>query len=663
MVSLAQLSSDVLSLILGLADLDITSLRLWRCGCRSLNAKLARSVTELDLRPVIADELLLPRMLLDLRRLRKLSLYALKINPKKPKFWSRTMERLPEWLEVLEISSESVIHAFLNYAPGWPDYKTLLVETHYDRGLSSCWDIGAKFPRLESLKIEEILETSPNPSSFTLFGLLPALPSTLTVFSTGNMNLPYEAPFNALLPRSLTLLDSHLTMESASADPDAFSEDWSLMPPGLTRIESLVDLTTVCDYTGSADWLPKAVRHVQIPICSHALDLPSHIESLSVTLCTEDIGGHQITSDWARNLPPKLTSLSSSLSAWNPDPDLIGLMPRSLTHFDVGMICSNSWRTHFGYDPVNEELWHENQLASHLWPPRLESASVSLQSVPAMIGVLPPTIKTLTVDLCLIDKDEFPSNLLPPQLTTLHFKVMRSPLNASKGFPESLTDVSFSIHDDGHLKPQTISNLPSSVTHLSVHSDTRYGYGVHRMPPWILPLHLRLLEIHVFKIEWIKDLPPTLEHFAIDRLSSKNPPHFHFETVETPILLDFSKFPHHLNLLHLGETDTLFKVIPSSFASLPSLTSLQFPFGVLVPSSTLRYLPQSMSHLSLLGFKEESEGDLAFIPPRIYYLNLGAVKYDKPIIAENWPIYALESIPPEREETRRLIKKRIIQRS
>lgn len=664
MISLERLPPDVLGLILGLPDMIIATMRLWRCGCRLLMVKLANSVTEADMRPLVAEEYLLPRMLLDFRRLRKLSLHSLEINLKNPNFWLRTTESLPGWLEVLEISSTNASHAFLNYAPGWTKDTPLFIETQFYRGPSNCWDIGSKFPRLESLKVENFYASDP----FSVADLFPALPSTLTHFSSGEAILIYEPPFASLLPESLRILNANLELNSSRLDVVAFDDDWSRAPPGLDHIDSLVDTATECAYTGSAEWIPRAVHNAQVVICSHALDLPSHLESLIISHCEGCHFNREMTADWAYSLPPTLKSLGTwSPSRWAFHPSIISNLPRTLTFLDIGHFVAKDWETFFGYDAANEERWRQNQLSSHLWPPGLETMWMALGNLTAVIGALPATIKTLELDLCVVDEHEFPTHLLPPQLTKLSFKVTRTPLLVSAAFPNTLTDVSFDLFMNEFAKWQTISNLPSSVTRLSISSRSRYSSPIHHRMPWRLPPHLRKLEIHVLQPDWLKQLPQTLEHLVIHRLVVFNSRHFYMVTAEVKeedyLPFDLSKFPPHLSLLRVAECEHPHKLIPPSFVSLPSLTSLYLPFSILAPSATLKFLPQAMESLTLLGFRQDDDNDLSFFPPHIYSLNLGATKYDLPIIGETWPIRAIHSIPPEREKTRRCIQRRLIDQS
>lgn len=102
-MNLAGLSADVLGLLLSSASSSFLILRLWKCGNRALNSKLAAGVTHVHLDQVQALRSPYPRMLSELRQLRCLTLKALSSLMENLEDLVKELHKLPESLQELRI--------------------------------------------------------------------------------------------------------------------------------------------------------------------------------------------------------------------------------------------------------------------------------------------------------------------------------------------------------------------------------------------------------------------------------------------------------------------------------------------------------------------------------------------------------------------------------
>lgn len=164
MLLLADLPFFILDQILGNESTSYTSIKLWQCGSKLLNAKLCRGLTFLKLKAhKLCLSVQVPRMIFALESLRHLDIDAgsCSLVPSR-NFWPSLITRLPKTLETLILEQpQGLRYCFMNYpAPSTTEGLTTLgailpspIITNYPRGASPAIDLEKCFPRLRRLEL------------------------------------------------------------------------------------------------------------------------------------------------------------------------------------------------------------------------------------------------------------------------------------------------------------------------------------------------------------------------------------------------------------------------------------------------------------------------------------------------------------------------------
>lgn len=362
--SLSALPADVLGLILSYDQVSHLVVRLWKAGDPRLNARLAVGVTKVELRRLTGFNTLLPSVLSQLRGLTHLVLKSSLMFFLQPSYWFSALRALPNSLTCLEIMANDTDLAFLNYGANY-------ASTTYERGESSCIDLGALFPRLATLKLRKIsLE------------LLPALPSTLTALSF--VETDFTNNFVHKLPKSLQLLDIDLTIElEDSVDANSGADSYPLLdqfanaPTGM-ELSNMI-LTASTDADSWASLVPRGLRSLTLEEGSTLTpsilsQFPSSLTRLKIVelgelnwnLFVEQ--GHGI---WPSNL------LSLDLHMNGLQTGYLAATPRTLTTLDIHF--------YFGYAP-------RPQLHAEELPPLLRRLNIYGEAPYILNGMLPESI-------------------------------------------------------------------------------------------------------------------------------------------------------------------------------------------------------------------------------------------------------------------------------
>lgn len=585
---LSHLPSDLLGFILGESDSSYLVLDLWICGDKLLNAKMASSVTyiELELHPCHFGNY--PRMLSEFRSLRYLSLKSSYDLMKNVADWRLELSKLSDGLETLRLESPDARCAFLNFAPDWSLDSPSFIQTQYPRGRSSFMDIESKFPKLHTLHLVS--------EGDILADDLAGLPSTLTVLSTSYIIISTGTSSKIdQLPPSLLKLDADIDIEEGCLE-GAYLEAWSRAPPQLESIRKI----TWFDSINTTSWLPTSLTECTI---AHGHMIPHLPLSLnSITLSSFDTSYSNISlSSWASLLPSHLTRLTLDPSN---DESLFSLganirqLPETLTSLSLP-------HRSFGGSLIDWSEVRQESIApgaDNLWPPRLKELRLGGHTVRAKdVSLLPTTLTSLEIaigdyqgaatryGIGQIDKHFLPSQLTSLQLTARWAKSALESLSVPLHFPSTITNLEI---EEWHVN--WFAAIPRSTSSLLI----KRLHGVHRSSL-------------TARDDVFKELPSALKCLAIDRLDG--PP---------------------AELLFGGAAFST-----QSFASLPSLSELRVVNIGSFPAKVLRSLPRGMLtlHIELDSLNKE---DAPFIPSRLKsFLLLGSdISWRMPHIAEHWPL-------------------------
>ena len=272
MTSLSHLSSDVLGLMIDSSRSFYVYLRLYLCGNMSLNSKLSSGVTRIKLECREHYRFSrFPRSILSLRNLRRLTIKSTNNVLDNPLEWRSILNSLPPTLERLKLCFPESEMSLLDYAPHATEDDLTYIYKHYPQGQSRLIDIGALFPHLHTLKIDD---------SSDLNEIVPqdylGLPPTLTFLGLG---LQLELSCISLLPRSLTHLDADLYY--IQADPSALAQAWSLAPPNLQTVRS------ICFGNINPSFLPLSLTETNLQTSLNpefARSLPRNLRTLCILL-------------------------------------------------------------------------------------------------------------------------------------------------------------------------------------------------------------------------------------------------------------------------------------------------------------------------------------------------------------------------------------------
>ena len=228
MAFLQNLPPEILDLILRDSHLAVT---LWQCGNHGLNRRLSSGITELSLHYFPYKELSLPKLVLELPKLKSLELYASKSLLEEMETWSYIRAQLPRTLESLTIDFDSD-QVFLDFdSAGFVEGDYVPNRNH---GYISIESI---LPNLQNLELKR--------SRLQVHrSFLSSLPPSLTSLTIDNGN--FTLPFMSLLPPNIKYLDLNAnwsTYNVTDVETQPCFDDLASTPPGLILEQLRTNLT------------------------------------------------------------------------------------------------------------------------------------------------------------------------------------------------------------------------------------------------------------------------------------------------------------------------------------------------------------------------------------------------------------------------------------
>lgn len=617
-------------------------LRLWRCGNRALQAKLAYGVTHIRLRQLPALNSVWPRMLSSFHNLRSLHLTASNGFSEGPNTVYSELVKLPETLETLDILVPNILSCFELSEDGRPQYPPI-------RDL---------FPRLKSLSFLEAPKfgSQSRKQVWNWTNFLAQLPSSLTSLSLPDLR--FAAPscsFMSLLPRSLVTLDTCVLLD---VDSQVLLADVNQAPTSLTQIRNVEQVREGYPH------LPKSLTSVSMSGGFWdeftSTMAPPHLANLVIAQMDIESFGSSL---WTASLPARLTTLSLFVESIKLNVSLIGSLPRTIT-------CLQGNQTPL-FDWLDLKRGQEDGSLAESWPPDLQTLRCLGPVFDTIcLSFLPDTIKTLTFGKYHIPSaDDRPGDsLLAPkylprsltrwdQGTADHSQSSSQTLDFTFGdactsadFPPGLEAVRLSSYTSSQRLGR-LECLPDSVTDLhlafeAVKYDKRYE-KIHKERraalatpelwtdcPWDFPPHLKQLTMSLWRRDWFAAVPKTVTIFSSNLLYGMKKAPSHTDL--------FEELPSGLIELQIGSDDATSDDMFSSrcFSALPHLTILNVPWTETYPSMVLRSVSRDLIILKI-QLKSLEVDDAAFLPR-----GLVSARF-QPKIFENvnlWPI--LQYYPP-----------------
>ena len=524
MNSLRSCPPAILDLILRNSPHAIT---LWQCGDKNLNLRLSSGITELSLHYFPYKEFSIPKMVLELPKLKTFELYSSRsLTSHHTSRWVRLRELLPRTLEALTINSWDSHQVFIDFERAHQVDGACIPDSNH--GYISIESI---LPSLRTLNLKRS-------SGAVDLSFLSSLPPSLTSLTVDYSN--FSLPFMALLPSNLQYLDCTL-----SITPKGFAFETQKVLNGLANTPRDLVLNRM-----ESNLTTEQLLTVQLPPGLNALALwglttcpPSVIEHLPRSLTQLDIA---LTLDWAmfsdfegnagKNgpvhscWPPSLQSLFLRLIDCKRG--TLAALPRKLKHLHITILTG---------DPC---AFYAEEL-----PPGLASLQLAAKPCPYVKGTFPPTLtricctKTMeALRFCapittlneLIVRDPFYSELplvpYPPLCSNLlTITVEAWEAEALHRIPRSVTSLSIRLLmlPQGPLDtappPVELLGLPNGLTHLDIVAcpgKPRFAVFAPGSLPSLTYLQLpKLLFIH---FESIEHLPRSLKHLEAPIVSDKS---------------------------------------------------------------------------------------------------------------------------------------------
>lgn len=576
-LSLLHFPPELLGLILSFPSSSHLILRLWKCGNKALTARLALSVTEVHWQHSNILVGRFPSLLLELPNLRHLTVFAHNQLISSPLQMKSTLEQLPKGLQTLTFKfPQSTIF----FGPPVSPLREL-------------------FPSLQTLGLHQSISWDKYAHS------LSSLPENLTRLELPELRLPTaEYPhIMSILPRTLLYLDCYVTLNTprvvAKESIDAHLKDWSLAPPQLKHIRSIV-------YEGDLDsrWLPRTLESCRFSSTSSKAmtALPDSLTDLFVRI--------PMTEGWSARLPPRLTALETRVTMINDDvPLVISDLPPGLTFLKAGDTLDLDHTHPRGPKKGSQSLLHEDK-----WPPKLETLNMTVTSLrPDYLARIPLSVTDLSLRVvrqCSRNHHlKVPGHVFGPNLKTLKLESFHQSIPMSfdivGNLPSSMTSISIINHSDRSvgLSRKCIESLPDSITDLDISSDSQLHreFGSWKVP-LKLPMSLTSLRTSILASGWFSSLPRSLKEIELDAL---NIPLMSQGALEMDVfeglpsgleVLKVTLFHHHPGTPKSSTVLTL----PLSFskARLPVLKVLAiYDSYVTFPYSMLQYLPLHMHRL------------------------------------------------------------------
>ena len=484
-MELSNFPPEVLALILGGSDVSYLLLRLWKCGNRILNAKLAKSTTAVELRARFKVAYLfrpMPRMLLGLGHLRHLCIVSNASLAFKSSDLLSTLQHLPESLESLEIGSSDLHEALLLSSKGENSMPTQ--------------NLGNMFPRLTKLALWPFRSTHLGICLRLTLSQLAPLPPSLTSFHTSFLYISSLEVLTHHLPSSLIHLDA--TVELLS---DSTSVNWSSHFPHLQTV-GRIRLPTG---DASLAWLPKTTTSVDFE--DDGLTYPWTVEHFERLPHLKNITISQLDTkmdNWIAVLPQSLTRLEITIPIILRAND-IACLPSSLSIL-IAYHPQPFFSSTFDWKDIQEEIAQRKSRDSiaHLWPSSLKHLHLNLSSpCNQQLALLPVSLESLKVSNEGYLRSNKEITIFPSQLIRIEIEDMNASLQISNSsqlpfyqFSSQLTTLSL-----WYWKVHWFHNLPHSLTSLSISSccvdDSSTRFTIHNYDIFAtLPCSLKYLTMN-----------------------------------------------------------------------------------------------------------------------------------------------------------------------
>ena len=636
----------VIDQIVGVQDTSYVVIKLWLCGNLNLNDKLSKGLTYLDLKCHQLGYCRFPRLISQLVSLRHLTIRSWGNLAQSPYDWPHIMRSLPNTLESLAITSYDFEHSIWNSedVEYIPDFKH---ETTYTRGKSHAIEFETLFPRLHTLKLNRPTRTGLSSSE-----LIPALPASLTHLEAPLMlrysksgsdnkngsdgNDSKQSPsicHLSRLPPNITHLGPISWRWEGTAGFDAMRRDFANAPPSLQTLvfdSSLLweddtgDKTTFCEC-----WLPKSLTKVNWPLYNSPPWTPTLARTMPSQLHTLRMGNVDLASfdnthtNWVADLPRSLTSLFVA-----PLNDLVAYPPNDFTKYGRFLPPHLTDLTLYNSEGFSSGMFGDWSVISgdNYWPSTLKSLKLEHFWIESNAVVnLPKTLETLVLSVSTSVTPEagpravFHARTLPPNLTSLNLSwTSQMALNLGLTNFTSLQSLTLKFEAEqsaGLPTTHLFDRLPKSLTSLNLlNVGIRAPIEGQSLSDLELPNLTSLEAAWLYSIDLFKHLPRGIRTLDMGLLRDVT-------IAESPLLADgqlFKDLPPTLTMLSIDfDLDEVESIPVQSLNHLPFLKHLNIATTPSMPSSILRSLPRSLTHLQL-NVTEWNEDDLSYILPQLH---------------------------------------------
>lgn len=605
---LASLPGEVLAQILS-GPASHSVITLWKTGDSAMQAKLASSITGVELKAVRHSRASFPRLFCQFKSLRYLYIRSHHDLMKKTIDWPSLITSLPPTLETLRITS--------------PDSNSALLRANARRSPSSghCLvDIERLFPRLHTLALKSRAARSTPILEVADFS---GLPSTLTSLDSSfqhNYSSYESRSFMSLLPRGLKFLKGNLQLAVSIQARPHLATDWANAPPHLEALPYI-----------SRSYSPNTTQ----------LELERHLPK-TLTEC------HWVPAEWSAEIARSWPPLVSSLTLCSVDESIspvegIGLdlmLPRSLQDLilyrvggwlNIPLPLTNlpssltSFISYFDLDwnlADREGMLPASLTTLHLFSSRL---SALWRPEPMLQVLSKSSLTSLVLQIELEDEQDFHIDLqtLPSGLTSLQVESISSPAI---------------VFSSGKLPPALQNLIILTPFRVATPSEPTQSPSSSTAPPlldWHNLKHLTLKKWEIDPQLAFSSLPRSLIFLQIMDLHIPQ---------EAPVVARrelFHSLPPRLTSLNLSPVEPL--PVPhqkdlSTFA--PDLRALTFDRWGKMPSSFLRDVPTHLRTFIVELDSIEAE-DAPFIPPHLKSFFIGyQCRIEADVLVEHWPLKA-----------------------
>lgn len=641
--TLSKLSPNLLAKILRGRPYSHLVITLWKCGDRSLNAKLAEGIKYIHLK----DERLettsrYPKLLSSLSNLRYLSINRGVYSLMPYLELSHELQLLQgRKMKVFELKCHNANRALRRY--NITHSPPLELHSVFSRGDSRLW-LSKVFPKLAHLRIRSHDNSKSAISEKDFSGL----PDGLLYFSMPLLHAKSHQPIFSTLPRALEVLKTVIVADTnfgGESGKRLLSSDlyFADAPPTLTTIKGIQDFNhSDLDHLRIPKSLTKCdiFCHAQDWTLSTLSDLPLQLSISNTLMFSPDLFKSALD-DAATLLAANITSLELSRLPSKVDEMIkfMQLLPRKLTRLSFSYVLPS--------DEVAERF--EVALKTITWPSTLSYFSIWRRWPSHLVYLLPSSIKTLDMMWPASNSVHLPSSLTDLTANIPHLFCPK-PLMRLK-----LT--SLTLHAARKEAIKLLSRLPSCLTSLTLHSsEFSFGHSEDGSSQLEFPPNLLTLITTELDLSLLISLPPSITCLEISNLK-------HSGSVGTDTMaMLLQRLPLGLQSLVLG-IDMSHRFSGDAclhfLSRLQKLTKLVIGGGCIFDGEVLKLLPKSLKTvgIALTTFSHELAGGVnpqwttacLSLPQRCHY-ELLAQYYplDCPLLLEPLQNEAMEPVLAKR---------------